>query len=187
MSLEDLARRAREADPSWIEIRTDPLKRRMTGITAHGNIPFDVPYISQITDTLFVGGCTDELVLPDNIKHLISLYPWESYEGNSNVLSVMSVVMYDSHPVPDPAQLESIAAWVNVCRSKEPTLVHCQAGLNRSNLIAALALIRGPEKFKPKTAIELLRYKRSPAVLCNVHFENWLLNLKTEVDVGESL
>ncbi len=44
------------------------------------------------------------------------------------------------------------------------TLVHCQAGLNRSGLLVALALIRGvPDYYqRPDDAIKLLREKRSP-------------------------
>lgn len=49
---------------------------------------------------------------------------------------------------------------------------NCQAGLNRSNLIAGAALIR--EGMEAEEAISLLRSKRSPAVLCNQTFERWL-------------
>lgn len=66
-----------EQDPTRIEIDTDPTTHFMHGTTAHKLIPFSVPYISHIQDNLYLGGCTNGLILPTNIRHLISLYPWE--------------------------------------------------------------------------------------------------------------
>ena len=159
-------------DPTAIPIQLDPREKRMKGITGHGDQTFDVPVISQIDETLWVGGCTDGLMLPDNIEHLVSLYPWESYRPSDSLKSALSIRMYDSL---DQAldQVKAIAAWVNSCRADGPTLVHCQAGLNRSNLIVATALIL--DGMRPSAAIELLREKRSRAVLCNTAFERWLL------------
>ena len=160
------------ADPTAIPIQFDPRAQRMTGVTAHGDVPFDVPFISQIDDTLWVGGCTDGLILPRDIEHLVSLYPWESYRQSGELKSLLCVRMYDSL---DQAldQVKAISAWVNSCRADGPTLVHCQAGLNRSNLVAATALILAGAT--PTEAIETLREKRSPAVLCNTAFARWLL------------
>lgn len=79
--------------------------------------------------------------------------------------------MYDSSDQ-GFAQVDAIAAWVNVCRKDGPTLVHCQAGLNRSGLVAARALTL--DGMNAADAIALLREKRSPAVLCNRSFESWL-------------
>jgi len=61
---------------------------------------------------------------------------------------------------------------VNACREDGPTLVHCQAGLNRSSLVAARALVLGG--MTADDAIALIREKRSPACLCNPAFERWL-------------
>ncbi len=55
--------------------------------------------------------------------------------------------------------------------------MHCQAGINRSGLVTALALVE--EGMKAVDAIALLRAKRSPAVLCNRAFEQWLLTRDT--------
>lgn len=160
------------ADPTRIPIQFDPREQRMRGVAHHGHTPFDVPYISQITDNLFVGGCTNGLILPTEIEHVVSLYPWESYTIRHEVKTVLSVRMYDSLEQ-SVEQVKSIAAWVNVCRADGPALVHCQAGLNRSNLVAATALIL--DGHEPPEAIALLREKRSPAVLCNPAFEKALL------------
>lgn len=162
------------ADPTKIDIRFDPREQRMSGYATHGDTPFDVPFISQITDTLWTGGCTNGLVLPDHIEHIVSLYPWEAYTVRHEIKSALSVIMYDSL---DQAmgQVGAIADWVNACRADGPTLVHCQAGLNRSGLVAATALIRGG--MGAAEAVALLREKRSSAVLCNRAFEDWLLAL----------
>ena len=159
------------ADPTRIDIDFDPREQRMRGRAYHGNTPFDVPYISQITDDLWTGGCTDGLVLPPEIAHVVSLYPWEAYTIKHELRSLLSVRMYDSEDQ-GFEQVNAIAAWVNVCRRDGPTLVHCQAGLNRSGLVAARALTL--DGMSGSEAISLLREKRSPAVLCNRAFELWI-------------
>ena len=76
--------------------------------------------------------------------------------------------MYDSSDWPDLDQVCAIASWVNTCRETGTVLVHCQAGLNRSGLILAAAMILGG--WDVQHAIEHLRTERSPAVLCNQTF-----------------
>jgi protein-tyrosine phosphatase len=159
-------------DPTRIDLGHDPREMRFRGVAYHGNTPFDVPYISHITDNLWVGGCEWGLVLPEDIKHVVSLYPWEKYTVEHELDSFREITMYDSL---DQAteQVREIADHVNECRKTGQTLVHCQAGLNRSNLVAGAALIQGG--MAPADAIALLRERRSPAVLCNHAFEEALL------------
>jgi protein-tyrosine phosphatase len=149
----------------------------MRGIAYHGNTPFDVPFISHIVGNLWQGGCQDGLVLPPEIVHLVSLYPWEAYTATHELRSVLTVRMYDSTDQ-SFGQVDDIAGWVLSCAEDGPTLVHCQAGLNRSSLVATRALILSG--LPPDAAIELIREKRSPACLCNPAFEEWLRG----VDVG---
>lgn len=163
-------------DPTRINMRTDPATERMSGIAVHGRTRFDVPFISPIEGNLWQGGCRDGLVLPDFIEHVISLYPWERYALKHEVKSSLTVRMYDDALGRQAFdQVDTIAAWVNWCVDDGPTLVHCQAGLNRSSLIAARALmLRGR---RASTAIAMLRDRRSPACLCNPAFEAHLLGL----------
>ena len=58
-------------------------------------------------------------------------------------------------------------------RAGQKVLVRCQAGINRSSLVAALVLIR--DGMSAEEAIALLREKRAGGVLRNSHFEEWLL------------
>lgn len=132
---------------------------------------FNAPLFSHIEGNLWVGGCKDGVRLPDDFEFVVSLYQWEKYALPENAVR-FEVEMYDSAFV-DEANVAAMADTVNACLSKGKTLVHCQAGLNRSNLVAAYALMqRGSTA---REAIDLLRSKRSPMILCNQQFEQWLL------------
>jgi protein-tyrosine phosphatase len=159
------------SDPTRIDITFDPTRARMEGVARHGNVPFDVPFISQITENLWTGGCANGLILPNNIDHLVSLYPWERYTIMHELKSELYVRLYDSLDQ-EMGEVESVAEWVLGCMHQGPTLVHCQAGLNRSSLVAARTLML--DGWSADRAIETLRDKRSPAVLCNPAFEDWL-------------
>jgi protein-tyrosine phosphatase len=166
------------ADPTRIDIETNPLTRRMQGVAAHGYTPFDVPFISEVFPNLYQGGCEIGMVLPRNIKHLVSLYPWERYTAEHEMLSETYVQMYDSEGQ-GYEQVDALASWINLCRKTGPVLVHCQAGLNRSSLVAARAIFLSEENEVPDNEhyvgngdeiVAYLREKRSPAALCNPAF-----------------
>jgi len=127
--------------------------------------------ISHIEGNLWIGACP-ESSLPDFFAYVLNLYQSEPYGTHPNTV-VRTQRMDDSDELLDPEVLEDLADWVNEKRALGPTLVHCQAGLNRSGLIAGLALVRSG--MAPKDAIALLRQKRSPDVLFNNAFERWLL------------
>jgi len=136
---------------------------------------FSAPLISHIEDNLYVGGCINGVRLEDDWQTVVSLYKWERYALGPNTRRV-EVEMYDAGEVPDETQLHQLAETVNAALlAGGKVLVHCQAGLNRSNLVTALALIKRGRT--PAEAIALLREKRSPVVLCNQAFESWLLSL----------
>ena len=160
-----------KTDPTRIDLHTDPLTRRMTGVSMHGLVPFDVPFMSEIAPNLWQGGCANGLVLPPVIQHVVSLYPWESYAVRHQPASAVSVMMLDSTDQ-DTSAILALAGWVNACRKSGPVLVHCQAGLNRSSLVVASALML--EGATADAAISLIREGRSPACLCNPAFEDWL-------------
>jgi protein-tyrosine phosphatase len=169
---------AQAADPTRVDITTDPANRRMIGVSMHGNKPFNVPFMSKIAENLYQGGCTSGLVLPDFVQHLVSLYPWEAYQLTHELESYLCVRMYDSADF-DAATAETvldIASWVNSRRASGVVLVHCQAGLNRSSVVAGAAMVMNDEMTGPE-AVEYLRAKRSAACLCNPSFEKWLRGL----------
>jgi protein-tyrosine phosphatase len=161
-------------DTSRIAISFDPRRQRMSGFTAHKHMFFDVPFITEVAPNLWQGGCESGLILPTVIKHLLSLYKWEAYDVNHKLRTQHTIEMYDSL---DQAtdQIDRWARWVNARRRTGPVLVHCQAGLNRSGLVTARALMY--DGMTADAAIALLREKRSPAVLCNQAFEDYLRSI----------
>lgn len=159
-----------EYDETYSE---NPLVRKMYGVAAHGYTRFHMPFITQVEGNLWHGGCESGLVLPDFFKHVVSLYPWEHYvDPQGGLQTSLKVIMYDSTEQ-GFHQVHALADWVNSCVDNGPTLVHCQAGLNRSSLVVASALIK--RGMTPQSAVELMRHRRSPAVLCNPAFEAWIL------------
>ncbi len=143
----------------------------INGITEHGRHRFKVPLISEIAPNLWQGGCGRGLVLPGFINHVVSLYPWESYDYRHELDSKLAVAMYDRKDQ-ILSQVPIIASWVNECRKTGPVLVHCQLGFNRSSLVTCTALME--DGFTAGEAIGLVREKRSPVCLCNPAFEEWL-------------
>lgn len=159
-------------DPTAIELTTDPNQLLISGWVNHTGEYFSAPYISHVKDNLYQGGCKTGLVLPDHIKYVVSLYPWEQYIVNDDV-EVVEIEMYDSLTGPNYDEIYKLAKLVNSYCDIAPTLVHCQAGLNRSGLVAGAALcLRG---YQPRLAIQELRDKRAPQVLSNSVFEQFLL------------
>lgn len=164
-------------DPTRIDMTADPHTRLLSGVTMLGGHQFSVPYVTEIAVNLWQGGCADGLVLPDSFRHLVSLYQSEHYTVKHGLQSALAVAMLD-RPGEDLERIPVIAAWVNACRKTGPVLVHCQAGLNRSSLVVAAALML--EGATAESAIALIRHKRSPACLCNPAFEDWLLSFHAE-------
>lgn len=154
---------------------TDPRVRRFEGIHYASGKPFNVSYMTEVAHNLWQGGCTAGLVLPMDIKHVVSLHVDERYTYQHDLMSEMYVSMEDS-PDQHFDQVRTLADWVNCCRATGPTLVHCQGGLNRSSLITTRALYisdtHGDQHFTDgATIIGHLRNIRSPLVLCNPAFE----------------
>lgn len=131
---------------------------------------FRVPLISEVLPGLWQGGCRGGVRLPDEFDLVVSLYPWEKYALGPTTERI-EITAYDSTDVPDVSTAVDVAhaAW----KRGERVLIHCQAGLNRSGLVAAQVLMR--DGVTAAQAISLLREKRCPLVLCNAAFERWLL------------
>lgn len=161
----------------------DLTTHHIEGIAAHGNTPFRVPLYSQLNDTLWMGGCPPDAGAPE-FDTIVCLYPWEPYQLADHQVFVQAK-LFDGTEVPDIRRLVQLAGAVTTAATVGKTLVHCQAGLNRSGLVAALALmLSGATAVE---AIDVLRAARSPAVLCNPHFENFLLRLHDYGGISRAL
>lgn len=158
----------------------DFTQHRITGTVTHaigtGIDPnLDVPLISHVEGGLWQGGCRQGVRLPDEFDFVLSLYPWEEYELGPNT-DRLEVRLYDALDQ-ELHQVDDLALQVNrLLEDGENVLVHCQAGLNRSGLVAARVLtLRG---YTGVEAISLLRAQRSPLVLCNKTFENYIVGIE---------
>ncbi len=152
-----------------ITLGEDFMRHRVSGYVNLTGKWFEAPLITQVEGNLWQGGCLHQVRLPEGFKYVVSLYPWESYilpEGCQRE----EIKMYDSLNQ-EMDQVEEIAQAVVGLVDLGPTLVHCQAGLNRSGLIAARALMyMGRDA---EDAIQTVR-RRSDSVLSNPTFEAWL-------------
>ena len=160
---------------SWTETFADPFNHVLAGYTAVGNHYFRVPYISRIVDNLYQGGCTTGLVLPPEIKHVFSLYPWERYEVHHNIKTEAYFYFYDDMSKMSEQTIELVEAISDMVAAthQEGVLIHCQAGLNRSSLIMGRSLMK-IYPMDADEAIAIIRSERSEACLCNTEFEKYL-------------
>ena len=157
----------------------------------------------QILPGLFQGGTEDHEVLgyPAPAHHYARLgrrggaahLGFSDHVGEANFPFDLVVTLYaDAQPAPwgvreyrfgfpdGPISNDDAQEAIHLARlahrawnSGRSVLIRCQAGVNRSGLVSALVLML--EGYQPTEAIELLRQRRSPVVLSNGHFENWLL------------
>lgn len=152
---------------------TDLTSFHIEGFFTDDGTPFRVPLISHVVGNLWQGGCVDGVRLPDDFEFVVGLTNSQHYVLGPDTVRV-EVAMDDSPIVPDRKSLFDLARVTSAFCAKGKTLVHCQAGFNRSGLIAGLALVL--DGMAPVDAIALMRAQRSPLVLCNPVFENWLLS-----------
>lgn len=139
-----------------------------------GGTYINLPLISHITDNLYVGGCqpTD---LGDFFSHVFSFFVWGRYDVADGVV-LNEYEMYDGNGVDPRPIAEAVPEIVEALEAGGNVLVHCQAGINRSNLVAAHVL-REWKNLTSAEAIGLLRERRGDVVLANQTFEQYLLGL----------
>lgn len=134
---------------------------------------FECPLISHIEGNLWMGGCIEGVRLPDDFKTVFALYDGQSFRVGPST-EVVRMTMLDSL-TQSLDSVDSDARRIVDAMKHGKVLVHCQAGLNRSGLLTARVLTlmghSGPE------AISILRERRSPLVLCNEAFENWIAGI----------
>ena len=138
----------------------------------------DPPVLSEIIPGLWVGGAPEPL-LPEGFDFVLNLFAPFAHYACPDSTEVWDVRGIDDNEEPDGALLIELAVTLNERLDRgQRCLVHCQAGLNRSATVAALALmLRG---MSAPDAIRLLRERRDPHVLCNPHLESFLLDLTPE-------
>lgn len=142
------------------------------GFAIHGDTPFSCPLVSHIHGNLWTGGCEHGVRLPDDFRYVVSLHPLERYALGPDTERIELWLDDAPYDLGAGEAVYETARWALGAVRRGKTLIHCQAGLNRSSLIAALVLVL--DGMTPDSAIDLLRERRSEAVLCNPSFEDWL-------------
>lgn len=145
---------------------------------------FDVPLVSHVEGNLYQGGCYQDVELDDDFVGVVSLYPWEQYKLSEGTERV-EYRMHDSSEGIDWDDLDKASDKVLEFMQKGKTLVHCQAGLNRSGLVAAVVLMK--QGRTAQEAIDFLRSNRSPFVLCNKTFVKQLHELQHKMEENQHL
>ena len=170
----------------FAQLTADTQSQKVEGYLPDGRY-IDIPLVSHIVDNLYVGGYDFRADLGDFFTHIFSLYKWESYKDTGNLgpdTVHKAWTMYDGHGEilaqdenENPVDLgEIVYQIVSALNKGGNVLVHCQAGINRSNLLTALVL-RAWKGLTSAEAIDLLRRQRSELVLANKTFENYLRSL----------
>lgn len=143
---------------------------------------------SEIDSGLWVGGTDsfDEVfnlapkgadvgISKKNFDTVVTMYAWS--RPVDWMVKELRFGIYDDDMT--ETDIEALHDLVNLAhkdwKSGKRVLVRCQAGINRSSLVAALILIR--DGLSARDAIDLIRAKRAQACLKNSHFETWLLGL----------
>lgn len=153
------------------------IEHRFQGLlTSCGMNKMDLPIVSHIHANLWQGASVSEFgySMPDYFKTVLNLYPWGEYEKPEGI-DYREYKLYDSHSGVDAEEVDELAQWAFDRIDNGPLLIHCQAGVNRSSLIAALVLRK--MGFSSNGAIDAIRVKRGPECLCNPVFEKFVRNL----------
>jgi protein-tyrosine phosphatase len=131
---------------------------------------------TELTPMLWMGGTPTDLLdktLPSYFRANLNLYHW----GNTIIpqgVEYLEFEMYDTQrDGVDTAKIWELAAWAYKQSRTRVTLINCQAGINRSGLVAAATL--GLMGYTAEQAISHMRHERSPLVLANPLFHKWVL------------
>lgn len=129
---------------------------------------------SQITNNLWIGGTNEGFKFlnssyEDYFDVVYNLYKPSDKPNHKNLCFEDS----DISEVDLVKLKEFVLDIFNNITSDKKVLVRCQVGLNRSALVCSLVLMK--LGFDARTAIKIIRSKRSNLVLYNKSYEDWLL------------
>lgn len=134
--------------------------------------------ISLVQKGLYVGSASfdwDDVWREfDSVVTLISVAQWGKPPRESHRTWVV-YPMEDSESMPPEDDLLGIVDFVvREVRAGKNVLVHCGAGLNRSGLVGALAILALRPDLTNDEVLELLRRQRGPLALCNPWFARYV-------------
>ena len=150
------------------------------------DIGWDFPLWSEILPGLWLGGTDDNdtietgvdtykprMITKDDFDTVITLYSWA--QPVDWLVEEVRYGFYDSEISHiDFSAVERAADFAyQAWKSGKRVLIRCQAGINRSSLVMAHVLMK--DRYTAREAIDLMREKRSKAVLLNKHFVDYLV------------
>jgi hypothetical protein len=150
---------------------------------------------SEILPNLFISGTADhdvvqrgkslqQLAEPSVFDSIVCLYGHANpagYYTREQRYGIADAAL-DEESIPEILQL---ADWLHSeWKQGKRVAAKCQAGLNRSSLVAALVLIK--EGYTAEEAITLIREKRSPHALFNQHFVKFIFETATKKELMAS-
>lgn len=161
----------------------DLTSHHIEGFTKPGRLGISLPLFSHIHENLWVGG-RPEGEVPERFQFIINcigndddppyiIHPHQIYTR------IPLIDKLDPALMPTAEILWHLRVYIAGCLDIGSTLVHCKGGINRSALMAALALMT--TGMSAKTAIALLREKRHEALLSNETFYDYLMGLRWEL------
>lgn len=144
-------------------------------------VPFPADPWNEIVPGLWQGGhftTTSTVVVRDEFDLVVSLYGRWGHGPDPGIERIYYAIPDGPLNGAELTDIEDLALRVGLAvEARRRVLVRCQAGLNRSGLVVALALMllgRTPDE-----AVALIREKRSPHALCNQHFVGYLGAIRT--------
>jgi hypothetical protein len=145
------------------------------GTDDHDTIAYQTNYeIQRRTGDRYPTDVEQVLIQPEDFDAVVTLYAFARPVG-WGVQELRSGFM-DGAQVPAQRDLLELVEWAHRRWTRgERVLVRCQAGLNRSGLIAALVLVRAG--LEPMDAVSLLRERRSSHSLFNKTFLEYVLGV----------
>lgn len=121
------------------------------------------PY-DRVAGNLYIGG-----ILPDysEFDYVICCTPECTHYNRTNKVTHL-VPFNDTRELPPEQFITDVVELIILCAGKGKTLVQCSAGLNRSGMMVALAMVKGG--WYSTAAVAYLRTIRSQSVLHNETF-----------------
>ena len=151
---------------------------------------------SEILPNLFISGTLDEdvvqrgkstlsLALPAPFDSVVCMYGHANPIGHYVREQRFGIADAELDDESKP-EIRQLAQWLHSeWKLGKRVAAKCQAGWNRSGLIAALVLLQ--EGFTSDDAISLIREKRSPNALCNPHFVAFIREVYEQEFAKEAL
>ena len=147
------------------------------------HIPFHEEPWGEVLPSLFVGGHATQygsVVVDDEFDLVVSLFSRPGHGPSEGVEHI-------AYRVPDSRleererdhMIELGQVVAEAVEGGKRVLVRCHAGLNRSSLVAGMAMIE--MGFPASDAIQRIRAARGPFALCNSAFVDYLADREIEI------